>query len=60
MSNDATPDLSSLLFTRASLALARTERLVQTWLPPPTPEELARKANAQEQDRNLFAPEPEL
>ena len=63
MSRDATPDLSSLLFTRAPLALSRTQRLVTTWLPPPTAEDLARSAQSSETQREedeIFKPTSEL
>ena len=63
MSDDATPDLSSLLFTRAPLALSRTQRLVSTWLPPPTAEELAERTKSTETQREedeTFMPSTEL
>ncbi|KAL8792860.1 MAG: hypothetical protein Q9195_004590 [Heterodermia aff. obscurata] len=63
MSDDATPDLSSLLFTRAPLALSRTQRLVSTWLPPPTAEELAERTESTEMQREedeTFRPSSEL
>ena len=63
MSNDATSSLSSLLFTRAPLALSRTQRLVSTWLPPPAAEELARSTEStesQREDDETLMPSSEL
>ena len=62
MSRDATTDLASLLFTRAPLALSRTQRLVTTWLPPPTAEDLAsgQSSETQPEQDEIFKPTSEL
>ena len=46
------PSEAEVVFNRASVALAKSQRLVASWLPPPTEAE-QRKADEQE-------PEPEL
>jgi Protein of unknown function (DUF3245) len=58
-------DLSEadIVFNRASLALARSQRLIASWLPPKTPRELAARKSEEELDREEsegFSPVPEL
>lgn len=61
--NPDTTDLSSLLFARAALSLSRTQRLVSSWLPPPTEAETkAAKASSdvEKEEDGVFAPSSEL
>lgn len=57
------PTEADIIFNRVNVALARNQRLIASWLPPPTAEELAAE---QEQGKGiapndeLFKPVPEL
>jgi len=56
-------DLPSLLFAQAALSLSRTQRLVSSWLPPPTEAELkaARAPSDHEkEDDGIFTASNEL
>lgn len=58
-------DLSDadIIFNRASLALAKSQRLIASWLPPKTPHD-AFNANSEEdldkEESEVFKPLPEL
>ncbi|KAL1963283.1 hypothetical protein VTN77DRAFT_8506 [Rasamsonia byssochlamydoides] len=59
--NNATNE-ADIIFNRANVALARSQRLVASWLPPKTPEELANSKSEEELQREedeLFTPVPE-
>jgi hypothetical protein len=57
------PTEAEIIFNRANVALAKSQRLVASWLPAPTPEDLA-KAKSEEdwgqEEKDMFAPVPEL
>ncbi|MCJ1359852.1 MAG: hypothetical protein MMC33_009855 [Icmadophila ericetorum] len=59
----ATTREADLIFNRANVALARSQRLIASWLPPRTEEEL-RNAKSEEEiekeEQELFKPMPEL
>lgn len=52
-----------IIFNRANVALARSQRLVASWLPPKTDEELANSNKTEEElqreEDELFKPVPE-
>lgn len=54
---------ADIIFNRANVALAKSQRLIASWLPPRTEEEL-RNAKSDEQiekeEAELFTPVPEL
>ena len=54
---------ADVIFNRANVALAKSQRLIASWLPPRTEEEL-RNAKSDEQiekeEAELFTPVPEL
>ncbi|KAL8872612.1 MAG: hypothetical protein Q9174_001781 [Haloplaca sp. 1 TL-2023] len=54
---------ADIIFNRANVALAKSQRLVASWLPPPTEEEL-RNAKTEEEiekeEQEMFAPVPEV
>jgi hypothetical protein len=53
---------ADIIFNRANVALAKTQRLIASWLPPPTPEELANAKSEEElikEEQDIFAPVPE-
>jgi hypothetical protein len=59
----AVPSEADVIFNRASVALAKSQRLIASWLPPKTPEELASTKTEEELEREekaIFAPVPEL
>ena len=52
-----------VIFSRASVALAKSQRLIASWLPPPTHSELAAaktEEHIENEERKMFAPVPEL
>lgn len=54
---------ADLIFNRASVALARSQRLIASWLPPQSSSELANAKSEEEVEREeqeIFKPEPEL
>ncbi|MCJ1401497.1 hypothetical protein MMC11_004711 [Xylographa trunciseda] len=54
---------ADIIFNRANVALAKSQRLIASWLPPRTEEEL-RNAKSEEEiereEQEMFAPVPEL
>jgi len=57
------PSEADIIFNRANVAHAKSQRLIASWLPPKTPEELANAKSEEEleqEERELFAPIPEL
>ena len=63
MANNKAPSEADVIFNRANVALARSQRLIQSWLPPKTAEEVASTKTDQEvqiEDDELFKPAPEL
>ncbi|MCJ1469998.1 hypothetical protein MMC07_008643 [Pseudocyphellaria aurata] len=57
------PSEADIIFNRASVALARSQRLVASWLPPPTASDLANAKSEEELEREeqeMFTPVPEL
>lgn len=54
---------ADIIFNRANVALARSQRLVASWLPPKTDEELANSNKTEEElqreEDELFTPVPE-
>lgn len=58
-----TPSDGDVIFNRASVALARSQRLVASWLSPPTAEESAQSKSEEQlekEDQDTFTPVPEL
>ncbi|MCJ1243302.1 hypothetical protein MMC30_000499 [Trapelia coarctata] len=54
---------ADIIFNRANVALAKSQRLIASWLPPRTEEELRNAKTEEEIEREeaeLFAPVPEL
>lgn len=54
---------ADIIFNRANVALAKSQRLIASWLPPRTEEELRTAKSPEEIEREeaeLFAPIPEL
>ncbi|KAK4913419.1 hypothetical protein LTR66_012043 [Elasticomyces elasticus] len=52
-----------ILLARTNVALARSQRLIQSWLPPPAPDELADTKTEQDrlaEEEELFKPTPDL
>ncbi|KAG9677989.1 hypothetical protein KCU95_g16007, partial [Aureobasidium melanogenum] len=63
MSKDNTPTEADVIFNRANVALARSQRLVQSWLPTKTSHETLPQKTDQKllkEDEELFKPTPEL
>lgn len=63
MPKDDTPTEADVIFNRANVALARSQRLVQSWLPTNTSQETLPQKTEQEllkEDEELFKPTPEL
>ena len=59
----AQPSEADIIFNRASVALAKSQRLIASWLPPKTPEELANTKSEKElenEEKEIFTPVPEL
>lgn len=53
---------ADVIFNRANVALARSQRLVASWLPPKTAEELANAKSEEEllrEEDEIFTPVPE-
>lgn len=53
---------ADIIFNRANVALAKSQRLIASWLPPRTEEELRAAKSPEEIEREeaeLFAPIPE-
>jgi hypothetical protein len=54
---------ADIIFNRANVALAKSQRLIASWLPPPTEEELRTAKSPEEieqEEAELFVPIPEL
>lgn len=54
---------ADIIFNRANVALAKSQRLVASWLPPRTADEAKNAKTKEEIDREeqeLFTPVPEL
>jgi Protein of unknown function (DUF3245) len=54
---------SDIVFNRASLALAKSERLIASWLPPKAPQEATGAKTEEElenEESEAFLPMPEL
>jgi len=63
MSKDKTPTDADVVFNRANVALAHSQRLVQSWLPTKTSHDTLPEKTHQEllkEDEELFKPTPEL
>ena len=63
MPKDDTPTDADVIFNRANVALANSQRLVQSWLPTKTSQETQPQKTHQEllkEDEELFKPTPEL
>ncbi|KAI9820219.1 MAG: hypothetical protein M1827_005841 [Pycnora praestabilis] len=59
----ATTSEADIIFNKANVALAKSRRLIASWLPPPTAEEVANAKTEEELEREeaeIFAPVPEL
>ena len=57
------PSEADILFNRASIALAKSQRLIASWLPPPTHSELANTKSEEQiekEEQEMFTPVPEL
>ncbi|KAF2843709.1 hypothetical protein M501DRAFT_1013047 [Patellaria atrata CBS 101060] len=58
-----TPSEADIVFNRANIVLARSQKIITSWLPPPTEEELANAKSQEEldrEDKEMFAAVPEL
>lgn len=56
------PSEADIIFNRAAVALAKSQRLIASWLPPPTASELANAKTEEELEREeqeIFTPVPE-
>jgi Protein of unknown function (DUF3245) len=54
---------ADVIFNRASLALAKSQRLIASWLPPKTTREAVASKTEEELDKEeseIFSPVPEL
>ncbi|KAI4732913.1 hypothetical protein E4T50_16537 [Aureobasidium sp. EXF-12298] len=63
MPKDNTPTDADVIFNRANVALAHSQRLVQSWLPTKTSQDAQPEKTHQEllkEDEELFKPTPEL
>jgi hypothetical protein len=63
MPKEKEPSEADIVFNRANIALAKHQRLVASWLPPPSAEELAKSKTQDElekEEEDMFAPVPEL
>lgn len=61
-SKQNTASEAEVIFNRASLALAKSQRLIESWLPPKTPEEIANTKTEEEleaEEREIFTVVPE-
>lgn len=57
------PSEADIIFNRANVALAKSQRLVASWLPPRTEEEMRTAKTDEEigkEEQELFTPVPEL
>lgn len=57
------PSEADIIFNRANVALAKSQRLVASWLPPRTDEEVKNsktEAQIEEEEQELFTPVPEV
>ncbi|KAI4186574.1 MAG: hypothetical protein L6R41_003390 [Letrouitia leprolyta] len=57
------PSEADIIFNRANVALAKSQRLVASWLPPRTEEEIKNAKTEEEierEEQELFTPVPEL
>ena len=54
---------ADIIFNRANVALAKSQRLIASWLPPRTEAELQNTRTEEEierEEQEMFAPVPEL
>lgn len=57
------PSEADIIFNRANVALARSQALIDSWLPPKTAEEIANTKSEEEirkEEEEIFKPSPEL
>jgi hypothetical protein len=54
------PSEADVIFTRASVALAKSQRLIASWLPAKTDEEIARENSNADDDEDRFETGTEL
>lgn len=57
------PSEADIIFNRANVALANSQRLVASWLPPRTADELKNAKTEEEiekEEREMFTPVPEV
>ncbi|MCJ1272030.1 hypothetical protein MMC22_011936 [Lobaria immixta] len=57
------PSEADIIFNRASVALAKSQRLIASWLPPPTASELANaksEEDVEREEQEMFTPVPEV
>lgn len=57
------PTEADIIFNRANVALARSQALIDSWLPLKTAEELANTKSEEEirkEEEEIFKPSPEL
>lgn len=57
------PSEADIIFNRASVALANSQRLIASWLPPPTASELANaksEEDVEREEQEMFTPVPEV
>jgi hypothetical protein len=61
---DTTPSEADIVFNRANVALARSQRLIQSWLPPKTAEDVVHEQHSTQdllkEDEQVFKATPEL
>ena len=61
--SSSTPSDADIVFARANVALARSQRLIASWLPPKTDHELGITKTDEEierEEQEIFTPVPEL
>lgn len=55
------PSEADIIFNRASVALAKSQRLIASWLPPPSELTNAKSdAEMEREEQEMFTPVPEL
>ena len=57
------PSEADIIFNRANVALAKSQRLVASWLPPRTEEEIKNTKSEEEierEEQEMFTPVPEV
>ena len=59
MPKSSEPSEADIIFNRASLALAKSQRLIESWLPPKSAADIKTEEQLEAEEREIFTVVPE-